>query len=72
MTIIKYLGLVCIHTFSTFDHIIPEFPNNVVHMRFESDMDILLSNGRSKKARDITSEDDIDDNFLKKYRKNKN
>lgn len=43
MTIIKYLGLVCIHTFSTFDHIIPEFPNNVVHMRFESDMDIYYN-----------------------------
>lgn len=39
---------------------------------FESDTDILLSDGKSKKAKDITSEDDIDDNFLKKYRKNKN
>ena len=38
---------------------------------FESDMDILLSNGRSKKAKDITTEDDIDDNFLKNLRKNK-
>ena len=38
---------------------------------FESDMDILLSNGRSKKAKDITNEDDIDDNFLKNLRKNK-
>lgn len=38
---------------------------------FESDMNILLSNGKFKKAKEITPEDDIDDNFLKNYKKNK-
>jgi len=38
---------------------------------FESDMNILLSNGKFKKAKEITPEDDIDDKFLKNYKKNK-
>lgn len=35
----------------------------------ESDFKILLSNGEWKKASDITTEDDIDDDFLKKLKK---
>jgi len=32
----------------------------------KSDFDILLNNGKYKKSKDITPEDDIDDNFIKK------
>jgi superfamily II DNA or RNA helicase len=37
-------------------------------IEFESDSKILLSNGKYKLAKDIDSDDDIDDNFLKKYK----
>ena len=37
-------------------------------IEFESDSKILLSNGKYKFAKDIDSDDDIDDNFLKKYK----
>jgi superfamily II DNA or RNA helicase len=38
-------------------------------IEFESDFKILLSNGKYKLAKDIDSNDDIDDEFLKKIRK---
>lgn len=34
----------------------------------KSDFKILLSNGKHKKAEDITNDDDIDDDFIKKFR----
>ena len=34
----------------------------------ESDFKILLSNGKYKLAKDIDSDDDIDDDFIKKFR----
>ena len=37
-------------------------------IEFKSNFKILLSNGSYKPASDITSDDDIDDNFIKKYR----
>jgi superfamily II DNA or RNA helicase len=37
-------------------------------LEFESDFKILLSNGKYKLAKDIDSDDDIDDDFIKKFR----
>ena len=37
-------------------------------IEFKSNFKILLSDGVYKQASDITSSDDIDDNFIKKYR----
>ena len=37
-------------------------------IEFKSNFKILLSNGVYKQASDITTSDDIDDNFIKKYR----
>jgi hypothetical protein len=37
-------------------------------LEFESDFKILLSNGKYKLAKDIDSDDDIDDYFIKKFR----
>jgi hypothetical protein len=36
----------------------------------ESNFNILLSDGNFKLAKDITQEDDIDDKFIEKYKKN--
>ena len=38
-------------------------------LEFESNFSILLSDGNFKLAKDITQEDDIDDNFIEKYKK---
>ena len=38
-------------------------------IEFRSDFNILLSNGSYKKAKDIDDNDDIDDKFIKKYKK---
>jgi superfamily II DNA or RNA helicase len=38
-------------------------------IEFKSDSDILLSNGKYKKAKDITPDDEIDDNFIEKFKK---
>ena len=37
-------------------------------IEFKSNFKILLSDGSYKQASDITPSDDIDDNFIKKYR----
>ena len=37
----------------------------------KSDFKILLSNGKWKLASDIDENDDVDDNFIEKIRKNK-
>ena len=39
-------------------------------LEFESNFNILLSDGNFKLAKDITQEDDIDDKFIEKYKKN--
>jgi hypothetical protein len=38
-------------------------------IEFKSDFNILLSNGSYKKAKDIDDNDDINDEFIKKYKK---
>ena len=38
-------------------------------LEFESNFNILLSDGNFKLAKDITQEDDIDDKFIEKYKK---
>ncbi len=38
-------------------------------IEFKSDFEILLSNGETKLAKDINKNDDIDDEFIKKYRR---
>jgi superfamily II DNA or RNA helicase len=38
-------------------------------IEFKSNFQIMLSNGQFKLASDITSDDDIDDDFIKKYKK---
>ena len=38
-------------------------------LEFESNFNILLSDGNFKLAKDITQEDDIDDEFIEKYKK---
>jgi hypothetical protein len=40
-------------------------------IEFESNFDILLSNGNWKPSKDITPEDDIDDKFIEKFKKQK-
>ena len=40
-------------------------------IEFESNFNILLSNGDWKPSKDITPEDDIDDKFIDKFKKQK-